>query len=101
MAAPPGPLGAKSSGDRARSGPPARLPARSMPNIPRQRIQFIGSSSLAGARAALVSRAAWRRAREIASSITCLELTVEPRYFDEYTAALFLPHTDPSLFPSC
>ena len=71
-----------------------------LPDIPRERIQFIGNSSLAGARAALLSRVAWWRAQEIASSITCLELTVEPRYFDEYTAALFLPHTDLSLFPS-
>jgi uncharacterized 2Fe-2S/4Fe-4S cluster protein (DUF4445 family) len=71
-----------------------------LPDIPRQRIQFIGNSSLAGARTALLSGVAWRRAQEIASSITCLELTVEPRYFDEYTAALFLPHTDFSLFPS-
>ncbi len=71
-----------------------------LPDIPRERIRFIGNSALAGARAALLSRAAWQRASEIASSITCLELTVEPRYFDEYTAALFLPHTDLSLFPS-
>jgi uncharacterized 2Fe-2S/4Fe-4S cluster protein (DUF4445 family) len=71
-----------------------------LPDIPRERIQFIGNSSLAGARDALLSRAAWRRAHEIASSITCLELTIEPRYFEEYTAALFLPHTDETLFPS-
>ena len=71
-----------------------------LPDIPRERIQFIGNSSLAGAREALLSRAAWQRAQEIASSITCLELTVEPRYFEEYTAALFLPHTDQTLFPS-
>ena len=71
-----------------------------LPDIPRERIRFIGNSSLAGARAALLSSVAWRRAQEIASSITCLELTVEPRYFEEYTAALFLPHTDLSLFPS-
>ncbi len=71
-----------------------------LPEIPRKRIQYIGNSSLAGARTALLSRFAWRRAREIASSITCLELTVEPRYFEEYMAALFLPHTDLSLFPS-
>jgi uncharacterized 2Fe-2S/4Fe-4S cluster protein (DUF4445 family) len=71
-----------------------------LPDIPRERIQFIGNSSLAGARDALLSRAAWRRAQEIASSITCLELTIEPRYFEEYTAALFLPHTDETLFPS-
>jgi uncharacterized 2Fe-2S/4Fe-4S cluster protein (DUF4445 family) len=48
----------------------------------------------------LLSREAWKCAQEIASSITSLELTVEPRYFEEYTAALFLPYTDPSLFPS-
>ena len=71
-----------------------------LPDIPRERIQFIGNSSLAGARGALLSRAAWRRAQEIASSVTCLELTIEPRYFEEYTAALFLPHTDQTLFPS-
>ena len=71
-----------------------------LPDIPRERIKFIGNSSLAGARTALLSRDAWRRAQQIASSITCLELTIEPHYFDEYTAALFLPHTDLSLFPS-
>jgi uncharacterized 2Fe-2S/4Fe-4S cluster protein (DUF4445 family) len=71
-----------------------------LPDIPRERIKFIGNSSLNGARTALLSRAAWQRAQTIASSITCLELTIEPRYFDEYTAALFLPHTDLSLFPS-
>lgn len=71
-----------------------------LPDVPRERIRFIGNSSLAGARAALLSRQAWQRAQEIASTITCLELTAEPRYFEEYTAALFLPHTDLSLFPS-
>lgn len=71
-----------------------------LPDIPRERIHFIGNSSLAGARLALVSGQARRRALEIAGSVTTLELTVEPGYFDEYTAALFLPHTDLSLFPS-
>lgn len=71
-----------------------------LPDIPRERIRFIGNSSLAGARLALLSGPARRRTLEIAGSVTALELTVEPRYFDEYTAALFLPHTDLSLFPS-
>ncbi len=71
-----------------------------LPDIPRERIHFIGNSSLAGARLALLSGQARRRALEIAGSVTTLELTVEPGYFDEYTAALFLPHTDLSLFPS-
>lgn len=71
-----------------------------LPDIPRERIRFIGNSSLAGARLALLSGQARRRALEVAASVTTLELTVEPRYFEEYTAALFLPHTDLSLFPS-
>lgn len=71
-----------------------------LPDISRERIRFIGNSSLAGARDALLSRQVWQRAQEIASSITCLELTAEPRYFEEYTAALFLPHTDLAQFPS-
>jgi uncharacterized 2Fe-2S/4Fe-4S cluster protein (DUF4445 family) len=71
-----------------------------LPDIPRERIRFIGNSSLAGARRALLSQRAWRRAAEIATSITGMELTAEPRYFDEYTGALFLPHTNIDLFPS-
>lgn len=71
-----------------------------LPDIPRERIRFIGNSSLDGARLALLSGQARARALEVAANITTLELTVEPRYFEEYTAALFLPHTDLSLFPS-
>ena len=71
-----------------------------LPDIPRDRIRFIGNSSLAGARAVILSRAQWQHAQSIAASITCLELTAEPQYFEEYTAALFLPHTDLSLFPA-
>ena len=71
-----------------------------LPDIPREKIQFIGNSSLAGARLALLSGTARRRALEVASGVTTLELTVEPCYFEEYTAALFLPHTDLSLFPT-
>ncbi len=71
-----------------------------LPDIARNRIRFIGNSSLAGARQALLSGQVRRRAIEVARSVTALELTVEPAYFDEYTAALFLPHTDLTLFPS-
>ena len=38
--------------------------------------------------------------RELADRITYLELNVVPSYMEEYTAALFLPHTDLSRFPS-
>jgi hypothetical protein len=32
--------------------------------------------------------------------MTYVELCAEPEYMDEYTGALFLPHTDMGLFPS-
>ncbi|MBT3222489.1 MAG: DUF4445 domain-containing protein, partial [Proteobacteria bacterium] len=37
---------------------------------------------------------------EIARTMTYVELCAEPQYMDEYTGALYLPHTDMSLFPS-
>ena len=33
------------------------------------------------------------------AAMTYVELSAEPGYMDEYTAALFLPHTDLSRFP--
>jgi len=32
--------------------------------------------------------------------MTYFELSVDPIFMDEYTAALFLPHTNMELFPS-
>ena len=36
----------------------------------------------------------------IARSMTYVDLSSVPAYMDQYTAALFLPHTDMGLFPS-
>ncbi len=52
-----------------------------------------------GARCA-VSGAAREKVRELADRVTYLELNVSAAYMDEYTAALFLPHTDTDQFPS-
>ena len=37
---------------------------------------------------------------ELASNMTYLELSTNPRYMDEFVAACFLPHTNRELFPS-
>ncbi|MDD5155323.1 MAG: ASKHA domain-containing protein [Candidatus Omnitrophica bacterium] len=71
-----------------------------LPDIEREKLIFVGNSSLAGGRLMLLSSAAMKRAREIARKITYFELSVEPRYMEEYMAALFFPHTDFKLFPS-
>jgi uncharacterized 2Fe-2S/4Fe-4S cluster protein (DUF4445 family) len=71
-----------------------------LPDIDPQRIKFVGNSSLLGARMALLSCYAFERAGTIASGMTNIELSTYQPFMDEYVAALFLPHTDMSLFPS-
>lgn len=71
-----------------------------LPDIERSKIEFIGNSSLDGATKALLSIENLKKAQQIADSITTFELTREPSYYDIYISALFLPHTDMSLFPS-
>lgn len=71
-----------------------------IPDLPLNKYIFVGNSSLAGARQSLLSCQAGRSAQEIAKNITYFELSADPRYMDEYMAALFFPHTDMSKFPS-
>ncbi len=71
-----------------------------LPDISLDRIHFIGNSSLTGARRAILSYEALNKVKEIAHKMTYFELSVDPRFMDEYTGALFLPHTDMELFPS-
>lgn len=71
-----------------------------LPDIPRERIQFVGNSSLAGARLAMLSSHAFHKAEAIARRMTYFELSVHTRFMEEFVAALFLPHTQMDLFPS-
>jgi uncharacterized 2Fe-2S/4Fe-4S cluster protein (DUF4445 family) len=71
-----------------------------LPDIPRERIQFIGNSSLTGARMCLLSEAAFEKCVNISRSMTNIELSNYQPFMDEYIASLFLPHTDRKLFPS-
>ncbi|MBI4284009.1 MAG: DUF4445 domain-containing protein, partial [Chloroflexi bacterium] len=63
-------------------------------------IQFIGNSSVTGARMALLSGTAFEATRHIARRMTNLELSNYVPFMNEFIAALFLPHTDGKLFPS-
>lgn len=71
-----------------------------LPDLPWDRFQFLGNTSLAGAYNALVSRHAWALADEIADKLTYLELIADSGFMHEFTGALFLPHTRISDFPS-
>jgi uncharacterized 2Fe-2S/4Fe-4S cluster protein (DUF4445 family) len=71
-----------------------------LPDLDNQRFIFVGNSSLSGARQVLLFKKAMKKTEEIAKKITYFELSVEPGYMEEYTAALFFPHTDLSKFAS-
>ncbi|PKM78862.1 MAG: hypothetical protein CVU88_08785 [Firmicutes bacterium HGW-Firmicutes-13] len=71
-----------------------------LPDISRDRFKFIGNSSLTGARLCLLSDEAMNTAEEIARRMTYIELSADVDYMQEYTGALFLPHTDMGRFPS-
>ena len=71
-----------------------------LPDLPLDRFTYLGNSALAGAQAMLTDADARQRVTQVASRITYLGLNVDPSYMSEYTAALFLPHTDIDRFPS-
>ncbi len=64
------------------------------------RFRYLGNTSLRGAYFALLSRDLRREVRDIAGKMTYLELSADNRFYEQFTSALFLPHTDITLFPS-
>ena len=71
-----------------------------LPDIPHERIEFVGNTSVAGARMALLSRAAFSVIQDIASRMTYFDLMGNPGFMDEFVRAKFIPHTDLERFPS-
>ncbi len=71
-----------------------------IPDVAPERVQFIGNSSLTGARMALLSTHALEKSKSLARHMTYFELSVNPSFMDRFVASLFLPHTDITLFPS-
>jgi uncharacterized 2Fe-2S/4Fe-4S cluster protein (DUF4445 family) len=71
-----------------------------LPDVPIEKIHFVGNTSISGAKAVMLSQQALEAAEEIAGSMTYLDLMSHPGYMDEFIRASFLPHTDLSLFPS-
>ncbi len=69
-----------------------------IPDLPAEKYHFIGNSSMIGAYMTLLSTRHRQKELELAQKITYLDLGTEPTYMDQYTAALFLPHTDHRLF---
>ncbi len=71
-----------------------------LPDMPWERFQFLGNTSVQGAYHALLKKESRERIKEIAASMTYIELSADNTFYDAFTSALFLPHTDIRRFPS-
>ena len=71
-----------------------------LPDMPWEQFDFLGNTSVKGAYLALLD---WRKREqltEIAKRMTYIELSADNSFYDAFTSALFLPHTDLHKFPS-
>jgi len=71
-----------------------------LPDLPWERFHFLGNTAARGAYMALLRRDARDQVAEIARKMTYLELSADNSFTDQFMAALFLPHTDMTQFPS-
>ena len=70
------------------------------PDKPWDDFHFLGNTSVKGAYLALLDNRANTRLKDIASRMTYIELSADNSFYEAFTSALFLPHTDLSLFPT-
>jgi len=71
-----------------------------LPDMPWDRFNYLGNTSVLGAFYSLVSRPMRRKVLEVSQKMTYLELSADNSFYDQFMSALFLPHTDITAFPS-
>lgn len=71
-----------------------------LPDIPWDRIQFLGNTSVRGAYYALLSGQARDQIAKIASRMTYIELSSDNTFYEAFMSAMFFPHTNLDAFPS-
>lgn len=65
-----------------------------IPDVPRDRIEFVGNTSICGAKIAAFYQEAFHKIAEIRRNTTCYDLMGADDYIEEFRKAMFLPHTD-------
>jgi uncharacterized 2Fe-2S/4Fe-4S cluster protein (DUF4445 family) len=71
-----------------------------LPDIDRNKFKYLGNSSIGGAYMALLSDDYRNEAHKISNNMTYIDFSSNSQFMDEFTSALFLPHTDLNTFPS-
>ncbi len=71
-----------------------------LPDLPLSIFQPAGNTALQGAEMLLLDYALWERCQHICRKITYVELNVNQEFMLRFSGSRFIPHTDPSRFPS-
>jgi uncharacterized 2Fe-2S/4Fe-4S cluster protein (DUF4445 family) len=71
-----------------------------LPDMAWDQFKYLGNTSVKGAYLALLDAHKRADLQEIASKMTYIELSADNAFYEEFTSALFLPHTDLSKFPN-
>jgi uncharacterized 2Fe-2S/4Fe-4S cluster protein (DUF4445 family) len=71
-----------------------------IPDLPLETYQGLGNTAGRGAAMVLLDRSLLGEIERVCRQITYVELNVNMELMNEFRGALFLPHTDPALFPS-
>lgn len=71
-----------------------------LPDVPKDKIIFVGNTAIMGAKMALLSRQIRQKADEISRKVRYLELATDPNFKEEFLEATFIPHKDLNRFPS-
>ncbi len=71
-----------------------------IPDLPVETYQGLGNTAGHGAAMLLLDRSLLQDIDRVCNQVTYIELNVNMELMNEFRGALFLPHTDPRLFPS-
>ena len=71
-----------------------------IPDIPLDRLKFIGNGSAVGTKLVLLSRSLREVSEHLAEKVKYVELTCTQNFTANYMDATYLPHKDPAKFPS-
>lgn len=71
-----------------------------LPDLARDRFFYLGNASLLGCQIGITDHRRFMERAQVRALMTNMELSENPDFMNHYVAALFLPHTDMSLFPT-
>lgn len=71
-----------------------------LPDLNESKFKYLGNTSISGAYLALLDSQKRKNLNSIAEKCAYIELSADNQFYEEFTSALFLPHTNISRFPN-